>query len=80
MTSGPSVDEQAHIVAITKPMREKFIDLSGKTDLLTLAALVGQAQLLVTVDSAPVHFAACLTYAAGDPVRADESVSLAANG
>src|SRR5678815_6080216 len=33
-------------------------DSSGKTDLLTLAALVGQAQLLVTVDSAPVHFAA----------------------
>src|SRR5678815_3122120 len=33
-------------------------DSSRKTDLLTLAALVGQAQLLVTVDSAPVHFAA----------------------
>jgi ADP-heptose:LPS heptosyltransferase len=26
--------------------------------LLTLAALIGKAQLLVTVDSAPVHFAA----------------------
>ncbi len=58
LTSGPSVDEQAHIAAITHRMREKFIDLSGKTDLLTLAALIGQAQLLVTVDSAPVHFAA----------------------
>src|SRR5262249_8377101 len=33
-------------------------NLSGKTDLLALAALIGQAQLLVTVDSAPVHFAA----------------------
>jgi predicted lipopolysaccharide heptosyltransferase III len=58
LTSGPSVDEQAHIASITRRSRQKFIDLSGKTDLLTLAALIGQAQLLVTVDSAPVHFAA----------------------
>ena len=58
LTSGPAADEQTHIAAITHRTRQKFIDLSGKTDLLTLAALVGQAQLLVTVDSAPVHFAA----------------------
>jgi ADP-heptose:LPS heptosyltransferase len=58
LTSGPAVDEQTHIAAIRRRTREKFIDLAGKTDLLTLAALVGQAQLLVTVDSAPVHFAA----------------------
>src|SRR5882757_1042684 len=58
LTSGPAVNEQTHIAAITRRTREKFIDLSGKTDLLALAALVGQAQLLVTVDSAPVHFAA----------------------
>ena len=35
-----------------------MIDLSGKTDLLTLAAVVRKARLLVTVDSAPMHFAA----------------------
>jgi ADP-heptose:LPS heptosyltransferase len=58
LTSGPSVDEQAHIAAITQRTQQKFIDLSGKTDLLTLAASIGQARLLVTVDSAPVHFAA----------------------
>src|SRR4030095_6502325 len=58
LTSGPSVDAQAHIAAITQRTLQKFIDLSGKTELLTLAALIGQAQLLVTVDSAPVHFAA----------------------
>jgi ADP-heptose:LPS heptosyltransferase len=58
LTSGPSADEQAHIMEITKRMRHKITDLSGKTDLLTLAALIGQAQLLVTADSAPVHFAA----------------------
>ena len=97
LTSGPAVDEQTHIAAITHRTRQKFIDLSGKTDLLTLAALIGQAQLLVTVDSAPVHFAAsthtpqvilfgptewasCTPTSMIDPVWADESVSLAANG
>jgi ADP-heptose:LPS heptosyltransferase len=58
LTTGPSADELAHIAEITKRIRHKITDLSGKTDLLTLAALIAQAQLLVTVDSAPVHFAA----------------------
>src|SRR5262245_352949 len=58
LTGGRAVHEQTHIAAIAHRAQRKFIDLSGKTDLLTLAALVGQAQLLVTVDSAPVHFAA----------------------
>jgi predicted lipopolysaccharide heptosyltransferase III len=58
LTSGPSSDEQAHVTAITKRARQRIIDLSGNTDLLTLAALIAQAQLLVTVDSAPVHLAA----------------------
>jgi predicted lipopolysaccharide heptosyltransferase III len=58
LTSGPSSDEQAHVAAITKLAQNQTIDLSGKTDLLTLAALIAQAQLLVTVDSAPVHLAA----------------------
>ena len=58
LTSGPSLDEQTHITEITKRTRQKFVNLSGKTDLLTLAALIGDAQLLMTVDSAPVHFAA----------------------
>jgi predicted lipopolysaccharide heptosyltransferase III len=58
LTSGPSAHEQAHIKEITQHTRQRFVNLSGKTDLLTLAALIGNAQLLVTVDSAPVHFAA----------------------
>jgi predicted lipopolysaccharide heptosyltransferase III len=58
LTSGPSHDEQAHIAAIRKKTQRQIVDLSGKTDLLTLAALIGQARLLVTVDSAPVHLAA----------------------
>jgi predicted lipopolysaccharide heptosyltransferase III len=56
LTSGASKHELAHIAAIKS--KTKIIDLSGKTDLLTLAALIGQARLLVTVDSAPVHLAA----------------------
>jgi predicted lipopolysaccharide heptosyltransferase III len=58
LTSGSSPDEQAHIVAIKNNVLQQIIDLSGKTNLLTLAALIGQARLLVTVDSAPMHLAA----------------------
>ena len=58
LTSGPSVDEQAHISEITKRLQHKIANLSGKTDLLTLAALIARAKMLVTVDSAPVHLAA----------------------
>ncbi len=58
LTSGASNDEQSHIKAIKSKTQGQIIDLSGKTDLLTLAALIGQARLLVTVDSAPMHLAA----------------------
>jgi ADP-heptose:LPS heptosyltransferase len=58
LTSGPSPDEQAHIAEIKNKLQQNIIDLSGKTDLLTLAALIAQARLLVTVDSAPLHLAA----------------------
>jgi len=42
--------------------------------------LIGQAQLLVTVDSAPVHFAAATHTPQVILFGADKSVSLAANG
>lgn len=58
LTGGRSAVEQAQIAAITAAAKSKPIDLSGKTKLLTLAALVRKARLLVTVDSAPMHFAA----------------------
>jgi predicted lipopolysaccharide heptosyltransferase III len=58
LTSGASPDEQAHIAAIKNKVQQQIIDLSGKTDLLTLTALIDQARLLVTVDSAPMHLAA----------------------
>jgi predicted lipopolysaccharide heptosyltransferase III len=58
LTSGASKHEKAHIGAIKKEIQQQIIDFSGKTDLLTLAALIADARLLVTVDSAPVHLAA----------------------
>ncbi|PYI41028.1 MAG: hypothetical protein DMC57_08930 [Verrucomicrobia bacterium] len=49
--------------AIQKKLRTTLLDLSGQLDLLSLAALIEQARLLVTVDSAPMHLAS----AAGTP-------------
>jgi predicted lipopolysaccharide heptosyltransferase III len=60
LTGGASNREQAHIAAIKGKTQRQIIDLSGKTDLLTLAALIGKARLLVTVDSAPMHLAAAM--------------------
>jgi predicted lipopolysaccharide heptosyltransferase III len=58
LTGGRSSVEQAQISAIKAAAKSTPIDLSGKTTLLTLAAIVRKARLLVTVDSAPMHFAA----------------------
>jgi predicted lipopolysaccharide heptosyltransferase III len=58
LTSGASKHEQAHIAAIRNATQRQIVDLSGKTDLLTLAVLIREARLLVTVDSAPMHLAA----------------------
>lgn len=58
LTGGSSPPELAHIGEIKSHSKQPVVDLAGETDLLTLAALIGQATLLVTVDSAPMHFAA----------------------
>ena len=58
LTGGTSALEQEHIREIKARLRHPIIDLAGKTDLLTLTALIAQARLLVTVDSAPMHLAA----------------------
>lgn len=66
LTGGTSRPEQTHLGEIManlpRPVENSsaglVVDLSGKMDLLALAALIGQARLLVTVDSAPVHLAA----------------------
>jgi predicted lipopolysaccharide heptosyltransferase III len=58
LTGGASRAEQKHLREIKGRLRESVVDLSGKTQLLTLAALIEGARLLVTVDSAPMHLAA----------------------
>jgi len=58
ITGGPSPMEQTHIADIKSKLRADVVDLSGKTDLVTLAAVIARARLLVTVDSAPMHLAA----------------------
>jgi lipopolysaccharide heptosyltransferase III len=58
LTGGASRAEQKHLREIKHRLRQRVVDLSGKTDLLTLAALIERARLLVTVDSAPMHLAA----------------------
>jgi predicted lipopolysaccharide heptosyltransferase III len=57
LTGGSSPLEQRHISDIKSKVDHEIVDLSGKTDLLTLAALIARAHLLITVDSAPMHLA-----------------------
>ena len=58
LTGTRSQFEQEHIRQIKAKLGEVIVDLSGRTDLLTFAALIAQARLLVTVDSAAMHLAA----------------------
>ena len=58
LTGTRSQFEREHIQQIKTKLREPIVDLSGRTDLLTFAALIAQARLLVTVDSAAMHLAA----------------------
>jgi predicted lipopolysaccharide heptosyltransferase III len=60
LTGGKSRMEQAHIAQIKSHLTRPIVDLSGQLDLLTLAALVARARLLVTIDSAPMHLAGAL--------------------
>jgi lipopolysaccharide heptosyltransferase III len=60
LTGGRSRMEQDHIARIKSHLERPVVDLSGQMDLLTLAALIERARLLVTIDSAPMHLAAAL--------------------
>ncbi len=60
LTGGKSRMEQEHIARIKKHLRSSVEDLSGQLDLLSLAALLERARLLVTIDSAPMHLAGAL--------------------
>jgi ADP-heptose:LPS heptosyltransferase len=50
--------EQAHLKAIAARLQTPWRDFSGKLDLLGLAELIRRASLLLSMDSAPVHFGA----------------------
>lgn len=58
LTGGNSSLEQNHLVELKSKLRRQVVDLSAQTDLLSLAGLVADARLLVTVDSAAMHLAA----------------------
>jgi predicted lipopolysaccharide heptosyltransferase III len=60
LTGGKSRLEQRHLARIKAHFGRPVIDLSGKLDLLTLAALIERARLLLTIDSAPMHLASAL--------------------
>ena len=72
LTSGSSALEQRHIAEIKNRLSSTrgasrseaatapIVDLSGKVDLLTLTALIEQARMIVTVDTAPMHLAAAM--------------------
>jgi predicted lipopolysaccharide heptosyltransferase III len=60
LTAGKSILEREHIAAIRSHTRNRVIDLTGRVDLLTLAAIIKRARLLLTIDSAPMHLAAAM--------------------
>jgi predicted lipopolysaccharide heptosyltransferase III len=60
LTGGPSALEQRHLAQIKANLTNPVVDLSGQLDLLTLAALIKRAAILLTVDSAPMHLAEAL--------------------
>ena len=57
LTGGTLRMEQEHIARIKEHLQHPIVDLSGELDLLSLGALLQQARLLVTIDSAPMHLA-----------------------
>lgn len=58
LTGGGDAAEQQHIAKIKSALAAPARDLSGRLDLLTLAALAKAARLVLTVDSAAMHLAA----------------------
>ena len=57
-TGGPG--DEAYIDDICARMSTQAANLAGKTDLLTLAALLKHARLVITTDTGPMHIAAAV--------------------
>src|SRR5262249_888546 len=51
--------EQEQIGEVLLRTKAQVVNLSGQLDLLAVAALTRQAALVLSVDSAPMHFASC---------------------
>ncbi len=62
LTSGPEEKELSFVQAIVQGIgkQERVLDLSGKTTLKELGALIAKARALITVDSVPLHMASAL--------------------
>ncbi|MFH0731006.1 MAG: glycosyltransferase family 9 protein [Pseudomonadota bacterium] len=57
-TGGP--EDQSYINSIIGHMKTKGETLAGRTDLMTLAALLQAAALMITTDTGPMHIAAAV--------------------
>lgn len=60
LTGGTDPSERAHLTDIERIAGPGLLNLAGRGDLLLLAALVAQARLVISVDTAAVHLAAAL--------------------
>lgn len=58
ITGGPDAFEREHVAKIQGTLARPVPDFSGKLDLLTLAAIVARAALVISCDTAVVHLAA----------------------
>ncbi len=57
-TGGP--EDRPYISAIQDHMTTRSVNFCGRTDLLTLAALLQRATLMITTDTGPMHIAAAV--------------------
>jgi heptosyltransferase-3 len=60
LTGAPAKSDLALVRAIRDACRAETVDLCGQLSMKELAALIGQAKLVIAVDSAPVHIAAAM--------------------
>jgi len=56
-----SAQEKKNITAILKLMKNKALDMAGKTTLKQLGALFAKAELIISADSGPLHIAIALS-------------------
>ena len=60
LTGGADDFERAHIAKIQAALDKPALDLAGKIDLLTFAAVIARAKICVSCDTGAVHLAAAL--------------------